>query len=112
MAQQHVTNDPGWTVVHRKEQEHFELRAQDWDCPIVQHDTVGKKLDELPPGTSLRAVIMAPKGELLKVTTILKGTTRPYRVMLIELSPEGDQRIPSRVGNLLRFRQAKANPTS
>ena len=46
---------------------------------------------------------MASKTELEKVATILRGT----RVMLIELSKDGPTRIPGRVGNMLRFRQAK-----
>ena len=49
-----------WQQVSRRETEPFELRAQDWDAPIVPHTGVGK-------------------------------TTR----------------IPGRVGNMLRFRQAK-----
>ena len=38
-----------WQTVQRRreEQEPFELRAQDWDVPVVAHDAIGRKLDEL-----------------------------------------------------------------
>lgn len=90
-----------------RETEPFELRAQDWDAPIVSQASVGKKLDELKDGETLEAVVMAAKTELDKVATILRGTAKPHRVMLIELSKDGPTRIPGRVGNMLRFRQAK-----
>ena len=79
-----------------RETEPFELRAQDWDAPIVSQASVGKKLDELKDGETLEAVVMAAK-----------STAKPHRVMLIELSKDGPTRIPGRVGNILRFRQAK-----
>ncbi|OLP97801.1 hypothetical protein AK812_SmicGene19839 [Symbiodinium microadriaticum] len=96
-----------WQQVSRRDTEPFELRAQDWDAPIVPHTAVGKKLDELATDAALEAVVMAPKAELEKVATILRGTSKPHRVMLIELSKDGPTRIPGRVGNMLRFRQAK-----
>ena len=96
-----------WQQVSRRETEPFELRAQDWDAPIVPHTELGKKLDELAADATLEAVVMASKVELEKVATILRGTSKPHRVMLIELSKDGPTRIPGRVGNLLRFRQAK-----
>ncbi|CAE7336588.1 OTU5 [Symbiodinium sp. KB8] len=97
-----------WQQVSRRETEPFELRAQDWDAPIVSHASVGKKLDELKDDATLEAVVLAPKAELEKVATILRGTAKPHRVMLIELCKDGPTRIPGRVGNMLRFRQAKA----
>ena len=89
-----------WQQVSRRDTEPFELRAQDWDAPIVPHTAVGKKLDELATDAALEAVVMAPKAELEKVATILRGTSKPHRVMLIELSKDGPTRIPGRVGNM------------
>ena len=70
-------------------------RSQDWDCPIMPYTAVGKRLDELEAGKNLEAVIMASKSELQRVSTILKGTAKPYRVLLIELCGDGDQRVPA-----------------
>ncbi|CAE7610026.1 30S ribosomal protein S1, chloroplastic [Symbiodinium microadriaticum] len=44
-----------------------------------------------------------------EVSIILKGTGKAYRVTFIELSPEGDQRVPGKVGHMLRFRQVKVS---
>ena len=62
------------------------------------------RLDELKEGETFEAVVMVPKAE---VASILRGTAKPHRVMLIELVKDGPTRIPGRVGNVLRFRQAK-----
>ena len=43
------------------------------------------------------------------MSIILKGTGKAYRVTFIELSPEGDQRVPGKVGHMLRFRQVKVS---
>ena len=102
-------NEGGWTKVSRKEPERFELRSQDWDCPLVAHSSIGVKLDELQDGQTLEAVVLAPKQDLQKVSTILRGTSKPYRVMLVELNEDGKQRVPGRLGNTLTFRQANVD---
>ena len=102
-------NEGGWTKVSRKEPERFELRGQDWDCPLVAHSSIGVKLDELQDGQTLEAVVLAPKQDLQKVSTILRGTSKPYRVMLVELNEDGKQRVPGRLGNTLTFRQANVD---
>ncbi|CAE7353677.1 gcs-1 [Symbiodinium sp. KB8] len=58
--------DGGWQTVQRRKEEHepFELRGQDWDVPIVPHDAIGRKLDDLPDGKPLEAVILASKTNL------------------------------------------------
>ena len=97
-----------WHTVSRKreDQEPFELRSQDWDVPIVPHDAIGRKLDELPDNKPLEAVVLAVKSDLDTVRTILRGTAKPRRIMCVELKKEGKERIPGKVGNQLRFRQA------
>ncbi|CAE7814162.1 unnamed protein product [Symbiodinium sp. KB8] len=99
----------GWQTVQRKreEAEPFELRGQDWDVPIVPHDAIGRKLDELPHGKPLEAVILASKSNLDTVRTILRGTSKPHRIMCVEIKKDGKERIPGRVGNQLRFKQAE-----
>ena len=91
----------------REEAEPFELRGQDWDVPIVPHDAIGRKLDELPHGKPLEAVILASKSNLDTVRTILRGTSKPHRIMCVEIKKDGKERIPGRVGNQLRFKQAE-----
>ena len=100
--------DGGWQTVQRKreEAEPFELRGQDWDVPIVPHDAIGRKLDDLPDGKPLEAVILASKTNLDTVRTILQGTSKPHRIMCVELKKDGKERIPGKVGNQLRFKQA------
>ena len=100
--------DGGWQTVQRKreETEPFELRGQDWDVPIVPHDAIGRKLDDLPEGKPLEAVILASKANLDTVRTILQGTSKPHRIMCVELKKDGKERIPGKVGNQLRFKQA------
>ncbi|OLQ11591.1 hypothetical protein AK812_SmicGene4477 [Symbiodinium microadriaticum] len=99
----------GTPQVSRKESERFELRGQDWDCPLVAHSSIGVQLDELQHGQTLEAVVLAPKQDLQKVSTILRGTSKPYRVMLVELNKDGKQRVPGRLGNTLTFRQANVD---
>ena len=100
--------DGGWQTVQRRKEEHepFELRGQDWDVPIVPHDAIGRKLDDLPDGKPLEAVILASKTNLDTVRTILQGTSKPHRIMCVELKKDGKERIPGKVGNQLRFKQA------
>ena len=84
----------------------FELRAQDWDAPLLHHTSIGRKLDELEAGKELEAVVLASRVDLDKVRTILRGTAKAYRVLCVELHKDGEERIPGRVGHQLQFRQA------
>ena len=97
----------GWIQVQREAPSGpFQLRAQDWNAPIMSQDGIGVALDELKAGSTLEAVVLTDSPGLKRITTILKGTSKPYRVALVTLSKDGPQKIPGRVGNVLRFRQA------
>ena len=97
----------GWIQVRREAPSGpFQLRAQDWSAPIMSQDGIGAALDELKAGATLEAVVLTDPPGLKRVTTILKGTSKPYRVALVTLSKDGPQKIPGRIGEVLRFRQA------
>ncbi|CAE7226171.1 unnamed protein product, partial [Symbiodinium sp. CCMP2456] len=109
MEQEAAPAEGEWRTVQRRKEdaEPFELRGQDWDVPIVPHDAIGRKLDELPENKALEGVVLATKAQLDTVRTILRGTTKPHRIMCVEVKKDGKERIPGRSGNQLRFKQAE-----
>ena len=48
---------------------------------------------------------MADQKQIETVQTMLKGTSKAHKALLIYLHLEGKTRIPGRVGNQLAFRQ-------
>ena len=98
-------DDGTWQTVHRRDSELFELRSQDWDAPVTSHANIGKQLDELKDGSTLEAVVLASRADLQKVEAILRGT-QSHVAGAHQRRQDGDTRIPGRVGNMLRFRQA------
>ena len=88
-----------------KAEEPFVLRAQDWDSPIIEWTKVGPALDALASDAALNCVVMAEPQQVETLRTILAGTTKKHKVLLIQLHKDGKTRVPGRVGNLLQFRQ-------
>ena len=99
-----------WTVVARKSKDAdavFQLRAQDWNAPLLSFAGLGAQIEKTKSGESIQGVLMASKAELTTAHSMLKSSAKPYSVLLIclEKGPKS-QRIPGRVGDTLRFRDA------
>ena len=88
-----------------KTEEPFVLRSQDWDAPIIEPAKVGPALGALAPSAVLNCVVIADQKQIDAVQTILRGTTKAHKALLIYLRSEGKTRIPGKVGNQLAFRQ-------
>ena len=73
--------------------------------PIIEWTKVGPALDALASDAALNCVVMAEPQQVEALRTILAGTTKKHKVLLIQLHKDGKTRVPGRVGNLLQFRQ-------
>ena len=101
---------PEWTLVTRRAKEpegDFQLRAQDWSAPLVSFQGLGKLIESTAATSTVQGVLLASKSEIETAAGMLKASGKPFSMLHIYLDKgPGTQRIPGKVGDMLRFRQA------
>ena len=105
------TSNEGWTVVQRKSKAESEstdvwnLRAEDWNAPIVGFDHVAEHLDKCTE--IFKAVVLCTSDQTEILHTMLRGCQVAYAVIIVTPSKkEGAVRTPGCVGRKLVFRDA------
>ena len=104
------SQDQAWTVVsrrHKDSDEAFQLRAQDWDAPLLSFAGLGATIEAAKADQTLSGVLLATKDDCATALRMLQSAGKPFSVMFVCLGKgSGSQRIPGRVRDTLRFRDA------
>ncbi|CAE6972781.1 L96 [Symbiodinium sp. CCMP2592] len=99
-----------WTVVSRRakdQDEAFQLRSQDWDAPLLSFSGLGNLIEKTKTDETVKGVLLASKADCNTALRMLQSAAKPFSVLLVCLGKgPGSQRIPGRVGDSLRFRDA------
>ena len=105
-----ASQEQTWTVVTRRSKdsaEAFQLRAQDWDAPVLSFSGLGATIEKAGQGQTIKGVLLASKDECTTALRMLKSAGKPFAVLFASLGKgSNSQRIPGRVGDVLRFRDA------
>ena len=97
-----------WKLVTRQPKSgDFQLRAQDWNAPVIHFSKLSAAIDAHKPDAVLEGVILAEKQEIDQAKLMLLGSKAQYKFLLIYLAKEEkSQKIPGRVQDQLCFRDA------
>ena len=100
--------DNEWKLVTRQPKSgEFQLRAQDWNAPVIPFSKLSAAIDATNTGSVLEGVILAEKQEVEHAKLMLQGSKVQFKFFLIYLAKdESSQKIPGRVQDQLCFRDA------
>ena len=103
-----LATDNEWKLVTRQPKSgDFQLRAQDWNAPVISFGKLSAAIDANTTGSVLEGVILAEKQEVEHAKLMLQGSKVLYKFLLIYLAKdETSQKIPGRVQDQLCFRDA------
>ena len=102
------TADNEWKLVNRQPKSgDFQLRAQDWNAPVIPFNKLSAAIDANPANGVLEGVILAEKREVENAKLMLHGSKIQFKFLLIYLAKEEkSQKIPGRIQDHLCFRDA------
>ena len=102
------TADNEWKLVTRQPKTgDFQLRAQDWNAPVIPFSKLSAAIDANSANDVLEGVILAEKQEVEHAKLMLQGSKIQFKFLLIYLAKEEkSQKIPGRIQDHLCFRDA------
>ena len=100
--------DNEWKLVTRQPRSgDFQLRAQDWNAPVIPFNKLSAAIDANKADAVLEGVILAEKQEIEHAKLMLQGSKVQYKFLLIHLAKDDkSQKIPGRIQDQLCFRDA------